>query len=249
MIYGLIEVDVTDARRAIKRHRARTGTPVSLTAFIIYCLASAVAADPAMQAYRLGRRQVVLFGDVDVGIIVEREVEGARIPLPYIVRAANAKTLDQIGLELRTVQQQTSESFALGSFPRRLRWLPEHGLSVWLALPTLVRRLVWAWALADPYRRKRLTGTVGLTSVGMFGRGVGWGLTPMGHSLAVIVGGLSSKPSMVGSCVEPREDLCLTVTMDHDVIDGAPAARFSTRLRALIESCAGLPDEDRCAAA
>jgi pyruvate/2-oxoglutarate dehydrogenase complex dihydrolipoamide acyltransferase (E2) component len=248
-MYGLIEVDVTEARRAIKRHRVRAGTPVSLTAYMIYCLARAVAADPAMQAYRLGRRHLVLFGAVDVAIMVEREVEGARIPLPYIVRAAHGKTIDQIALELRAVQQCKPEAVALGSFPPRLRWLFEYGLSVWLALPAPVRRLVWAWALADPYRRKRLTGTVGLTSVGMFGRGVGWGVTPMGHTLAVVVGGLSTRPVMVGASVESREYLCLTLTMDHDVIDGAPAARFTTRLKQLIESCAGLAEQDRRAAA
>jgi len=248
-MYGLIEVDVTDARYAIRQHRARSGTPVSLTAFIIYCLAQGVAADPAMQAYRLGRRQMVLFGDVDVAIMVEREIEGARMPLPYIVRAAQTKTLDQIGLELRDVQRQQPEAIALGSFPTRLRWLAQYGLSVWLAMPAAARHLVWAWALANPYRRKRLTGTVGLTSVGMFGHGVGWGVTPMGHTLAVVVGGLSTRPVVVGSSVAPREFLCLTLTLDHDLIDGAPAARFTTRLKNLIESCAGFPEEDRRVAA
>jgi pyruvate/2-oxoglutarate dehydrogenase complex dihydrolipoamide acyltransferase (E2) component len=242
-MYGLIDVDVTDARRAIKRHRAYTRTPMSLTAFIIWCLARAVAADPAMQAYRLGRRRLVLFGDVDVAIMVEREVDGVRMPLPYIVRSAQAKSIDQVGIELRAVQRQEPEDLALGSVPPRMRWILQHGLSVWLALPTVARRLVWAWTLADPYRRKQLTGTVGLTSVGMFGRGIGWGVTPMGHSVAVVVGGLSNRAIMVGSSIQSREYLCLTLTLDHDVIDGAPAARFTTHLKSLIESCAGLSEE------
>jgi hypothetical protein len=46
----------------------------------------------------------------------------------------------------------------------------------------------------------------------MFGRGVGWGVAPMGHTLAVVVGGLSSRPAVVGSSIEPREFLCLTLT-------------------------------------
>jgi pyruvate/2-oxoglutarate dehydrogenase complex dihydrolipoamide acyltransferase (E2) component len=242
-MYGLIDVDVTEARRAIKRHRAESGTPVSLTAFIIWCLARAVSADPAMQAYRLGRRRLVLFGEVDVAIMIEREVNGIRMPLPHIVRAAQAKSIDQIGLEVRTVQRQKPEDVALGSVPPRLRWIFEHGLSVWLAMPTAMRRLVWTWMLADPYRRKRMTGTVGLTSVGMFGRGPGWGVTPMGHSLALVVGGVSRRPAVVGSRIEPREYLCLTLTLDHDVIDGAPAARFSARLKDLIESGAGLSEK------
>jgi pyruvate/2-oxoglutarate dehydrogenase complex dihydrolipoamide acyltransferase (E2) component len=242
-IHGLIDVDVTAARRGIKLHRAHTGTPLSLTAYMIFCFARAVAADTAIQAYRLGRWKLVLFGDVDVATMVEREVEGACVPVPYIVRAAHTKTVDQIGLELRAAQQQSAEALALGSFLPRLRGLFEHGLSVWLALPTGLRRLVWSWVLANPYRRKRLTGTVALTSVGMFGRGVGWGVTPMGHTLSVVVGGLATRPVVVGSVIEPRECLCLTITMDHDVVDGAPAARFATRLKELVESCAGLSEE------
>ena len=41
-----------------------------------------------------------------------------------------------------------------------------------------------------------------------------------------------------------REYLCLTVSLDHDPIDGAPAARFVTRLKELIESGFGLLDQE-----
>ena len=36
-----------------------------------------------------------------------------------------------------------------------------------------------------------------------------------------------------------REFLDLTVSVDHDVVDGAPAARFIRRLREAIEMCDG----------
>jgi pyruvate/2-oxoglutarate dehydrogenase complex dihydrolipoamide acyltransferase (E2) component len=35
--------------------------------------------------------------------------------------------------------------------------------------------------------------------------------------------------------VRVRDTVDLTVTIDHDVIDGAPAARFGAELRRLIE--------------
>src|SRR5438132_9830444 len=44
-MHALIEVDVTDARQAIREYRARTGAPLSLTAFVIACLARAIDAD------------------------------------------------------------------------------------------------------------------------------------------------------------------------------------------------------------
>jgi pyruvate/2-oxoglutarate dehydrogenase complex dihydrolipoamide acyltransferase (E2) component len=43
--------------------------------------------------------------------------------------------------------------------------------------------------------------------------------------------------------IESREYLSLTIIFDHDVIDGAPAARFTRRLVELIESGYGLDEE------
>ena len=44
--------------------------------------------------------------------------------------------------------------------------------------------------------------------------------------------------------VEFREYLSMTISVDHDVIDGAPAIRFALRLKELIESGYGLFDLD-----
>ena len=104
-------------------------------------------------------------------------------------------------------------------------------------LRTVVRR--------DPTIPVSMAGTVGMTAVGMFGKGhSGWGLYSTTHSLELLVGSTSWKPAVVDGRIEPREILCLTVAFDHDIVDGAPAARFARRLVELIESGCGL-DEDR----
>jgi len=54
------------------------------------------------------------------------------------------------------------------------------------------------------------------------------------------LGGISRKPAFVEDRIEPREILNLTVAFDHDVVDGAPAARVLERLVDLIESGDGL---------
>jgi pyruvate/2-oxoglutarate dehydrogenase complex dihydrolipoamide acyltransferase (E2) component len=51
------------------------------------------------------------------------------------------------------------------------------------------------------------------------------------------------KPVVVDGRIEPRELLNLTVLFDHNVIDGAPATRFTRRLVELIESGYGLEEE------
>jgi pyruvate/2-oxoglutarate dehydrogenase complex dihydrolipoamide acyltransferase (E2) component len=82
---------------------------------------------------------------------------------------------------------------------------------------------------------KRNVGTVALTAVGMFGQGGGWGIPIAVTPLFITLGGIAEKPGVVQGKVTIREYLCLTLTFDHDVVDGAPAARFAARLKELIE--------------
>ncbi len=64
------------------------------------------------------------------------------------------------------------------------------------------------------------------------------------HSLFLTLGGITEKPGVVDGHIAIREYLSLTVSLDHDSIDGAPAARFVTRLKELIESGFGLLDQE-----
>lgn len=55
------------------------------------------------------------------------------------------------------------------------------------------------------------------------------------------VGGIATRPVFVADgTVQPREYLSLTVSVDHDVVDGAPAVRFVQRLKELVENGCGL---------
>jgi 2-oxoacid dehydrogenases acyltransferase (catalytic domain) len=109
-----------------------------------------------------------------------------------------------------------------------------------LLLPTF-RLMVWM-AERSPRLWKKYRGTVGITTVGMFGKGAGWGIPLPSHSLWVTVGGIGEKPGVVDGHIATREYLSLTISFDHETIDGAPAARFTRRLKELIESGYGLFD-------
>jgi pyruvate/2-oxoglutarate dehydrogenase complex dihydrolipoamide acyltransferase (E2) component len=60
------------------------------------------------------------------------------------------------------------------------------------------------------------------------------------HTLGLTIGGMAEKPGVVEGRVEIREYLCVTVSVDHDIIDGAPEVRFIRRLKELVESGYGL---------
>jgi len=105
-MYGLLEVDVTVARQFIEEHKARTDETLSFTGYLAFCLAHAIDEDKSVQAFLKGRKQLVVFDDVDVGLPIEREVGGTRVPTSHIIRRANHKTFLEIHEEIRSVQSQ-----------------------------------------------------------------------------------------------------------------------------------------------
>lgn len=111
-----------------------------------------------------------------------------------------------------------------------------------LVLPGFLRRLIYRLLLGNPHWFRQMAGTVAVTAVGMFGKGAGWGINISGHSLSVTVGGIARKPGIVDERIEIRESLNLTISFDHIVTDGAPAARFVQRLKELVECGYGLPE-------
>lgn len=236
-IYGLLEVDVTNARKYIAEHKARTGENLSFTAFLAFCLAHAVEEHKEVQACLKGRRQIVIFDDVNIGLMVEHKAGGKGALMGHVIQAANHKTYWEIHEEIRSVQSAPVPSG---------RGMPSWFRSAML-LPWPFSRLIMALLRAnrrrDPLSFVSMGGTVAITSVGMFGgRHSGWGLTPTPQSLGLVVGGIAWKPAIVEGRIEPREMLNLTVMFDHDVVDGAPATRFTRRLVELIESGYGLDE-------
>jgi pyruvate/2-oxoglutarate dehydrogenase complex dihydrolipoamide acyltransferase (E2) component len=231
VIHGLVEMDVTRARQAIRDHKLQTGEALSFTAFIMACLGRAVDMNKRMQAYRNWRDQLIIFDDVDVNTMFEVEVDGHKIIRPHIIRAVNKKTLRDIHEEIRAFQaghEGSRESNFIGWF---------------VLLPGFIRRLFLGALFKNPRWLKEMNGTVSLTAVGMFGTGGGWGIPVTNHTLQITLGGIAEKPGVVEGRIEVREYLSVTVSFDHDIVDGAPAARFIQRLKELIESAHGLCDQ------
>ena len=85
---------------------------------------------------------------------------------------------------------------------------------------------------------------MGVSAVGMFGKGGGWGIPINDHTLDLTLGGIAEKPGVVDGHIAIREYLSITLSFNHDLIDGAPAARFTQRLKDLIESGYGLIESE-----
>ena len=232
MIHGLIEVDVTRSRQYIREQEASTGEQLSFTAFVATCLCKAIDMNKYLHAVRNWRGQLVLFDEVDVNTMIEVEFGGRKQPMGHIFRAVNKRTYRDINDEMQTAQ-------AVGG-----RGEGGTTLRKFASLPRFIRAPFHWLRDKNPRIAKQYAGTVALTAIGMFGEGGGWGIPLASHTLCVTLGGIAEKPGVVDGRIEIREYLSLTVTFDHDIIDGAPAARFAERFKGLIERGYGLMELD-----
>lgn len=225
MVHALLEIDVTRARERIRDLEASTGERLSFTAFVAASLARAIDGDRRLHAYRDWRGRLVLFDDVDVVTLIEANLDG--VAVPHVIRSANRRSVREIHDEIRAIQARPAASRQRsGRLARAAAWTPG-----------VLRRLFFRVLRRSPGRLKRHAGTTLVTSVGMFGSVRGWaiGIVPL-HTLALTVGGITPRPVVVEGHVVVREVLALTASIDHDIVDGAPAARFLAALQEIVES-------------
>jgi pyruvate/2-oxoglutarate dehydrogenase complex dihydrolipoamide acyltransferase (E2) component len=70
----------------------------------------------------------------------------------------------------------------------------------------------------------------------MFGSGPTWLVPLTSSTLTVAVGSIAKRTALIDGMAQERENLCLTLSFDHDIIDGAPAARFTSRFAEILSS-------------
>jgi pyruvate/2-oxoglutarate dehydrogenase complex dihydrolipoamide acyltransferase (E2) component len=237
----LLEVEVAPLRRALREYRNRTGKGLSLTAWVVSCVARAAAEHPRVHGARLGARRLVTFEEVDVAVLVERaigeEAEQETLPMPVVVRNAHEKDPWEIHDEIQQARHAEIASGAATIEGTASPWVQ----SLFFRLPRFLRDwLFWRWLLRNPMRIKKTMGTVVVTSAGMATPGtLSWGIPSSIHPLAIGVGGIARRGSGEGK----SEVLGLTVVFDHAVTDGAPVGRFIHRFQQLLTQVEGLKME------
>jgi pyruvate dehydrogenase E2 component (dihydrolipoamide acetyltransferase) len=74
-----------------------------------------------------------------------------------------------------------------------------------------------------------------LTNLGMFGVDMFTPIINLPQCAILGIGRIKTQPVMVGNAVVGREMVWLSLTFDHRLVDGAPAARFLQRVVQMIE--------------
>ncbi|MFN7219950.1 MAG: 2-oxo acid dehydrogenase subunit E2 [Burkholderiales bacterium] len=221
-IHMTFELDASLILSRLDQIRAQTNRKISLTAYIAKAMAQAVKKHPHIQAYRKGAHRLVIFEDVDVTVMTQRNVNGVKQPVPLIVRAADKQGIVEINEFL--AEGQKAPLFQDTGQMSRLE-------AQFFELPRFLRRIVWFLIRRDPHLFRKVAGTVGLTAIPSKQpmRAVGTPISPM--SLMLLVGILSPQPVVKDGVVTQTQVIQMNLSADHDVTDGMQLTRFCWTLR------------------
>jgi pyruvate dehydrogenase E2 component (dihydrolipoamide acetyltransferase) len=228
-VHALVELDVTEPKRRI----AEADPSVTWTGFLIASVALAVARHPEVNTRKAGR-SILTFDRVDVGATVERHWEDRTVLDIVVVPDADRRTCADITDVLHRAKYGPGQPHPQSTLTRQVT-----------RLPGPLRRLAIRVAGTRPGIAATFGPAVGVTSIGMFSDGWGWAIPLAPLTLIATVGGVVDRPVVRDGQVVARPILPLTLSFDHAVIDGAPAARFTETLRVVVESAAALDDGER----
>jgi pyruvate/2-oxoglutarate dehydrogenase complex dihydrolipoamide acyltransferase (E2) component len=228
-VTALLEMDVTLSRESIRQLR-KNGQRVSFTAWLIKAISQSIRQHEQAAAFLKSKRKIVIFNDINISLLVEKSVQGQKVPFPLLIKKAD--TLDLAELT-RIIEEAKNSGMEPGEMVMHQK--PGFAEKLYARLPGFLRRGVWKLMLKRPHFVFEKMGNIAITSIGMMGRVDGW-FIPIGvHPLCFGISNISQLPKVVDGQVQVRDILKMTVLMDHDVIDGAPMARFISTLARHIE--------------
>ncbi len=222
-IHFFSEVDISVPRGKIRRYHEEKGEKLSFTAYIVSCLAYTMKKYPEYNSFIRGRH-IIQLEDLTISVLVERLLEGERVPEPLGIEKADLKSYLEIHGEIRSAMN--SENDTLGSLSGKswIRLIPGFLLKLFIRIADK------SISMNQKY------GKVAVTAPGMYCREPLWVIPHGSATVLVSVGSIISRPVQVDAELDSREHLCLTVSFDHNIVDGAPAGRFMNDFLGIVKS-------------
>ena len=229
-VLTLLELDVTDARKEIRKQRQRER--ISFTGWMLKTIADTLMSHKEMCAYLKGKTKKVVFDDISITLAVEKSVNGNLVPLPLLLEKVQLKTPAQITALIEDAHRLCIEGEDQAVIGKKTsRW----AMKLYYFLPGFLRLRIMSAIINNPRKAKKTMGNVMFTSLAGLGKAAGWIIPKSYHNLCFALGSVVKKPWVVKDQIVIREIAHLTILINHDVVDGAPMARFVSDLSRRME--------------
>jgi pyruvate/2-oxoglutarate dehydrogenase complex dihydrolipoamide acyltransferase (E2) component len=240
-IYGLMEIDITAALKKIAEIKEQQNFNVSFTAWLAKCVSQTVMENKILNTYKR-RRKLIVFDNVDISVVIEIITKTEeKVPYTYVIRNVESKSVKSITEEIRNFQEkvinQGEQLTRDGTTPYAM---------LYTLLPKFLRRFIIRKMLKNPFKLKKIAGTVGITSMGMAMKGqTGWLVPFRDKTLNLAIGGIKDISKVINGKEEQRKILCTTFIVDHDIIDGAQGVRLIGEYSKLLGETTYLDDLEK----
>lgn len=233
-VAAMIELDITESRKKVRQSRT-VHEKISFTAWLVKAISLTIEKHQMAAAFLKGKRSAMIFDDINISMVVEKEVNGQKVPIPMIIEKTQKTTAASITRQINNAKTSplTEQDKVLQKNTGRMERIYYH-------LPGFLRRGIWKFMLKRPRLVYGKMGNVAITSIGMMGNVKGWFIPFSIHPLCFGISTIQKKPVVVNDQIVIREMLSMTILLDHDVIDGSNMARFINDLSKNIENGTGL---------
>ncbi len=220
LMHGFGEIDVTEIRNKIRAIRRKNKSQLSLTTYLLYVFVRTIDENKHMHACKSWNNKLYTFDDIDVFFPVELK---DNIVNPKIIRSSNRKSILELEHEILSAKGQEKIHF---DFLKKL----------FIRYPRFVRDFIYSIIINRPLLRKDTFGTAFFSSVNSATNIKGYAIPITFHSISMYLGMTERRTIIVNDSFEIREFLSITISADHDVVDGAMFARFILKIKANIDS-------------
>jgi len=229
-IAAFLEINISLSRQKFRKYKANN-KGVSFTAWLVKVICHTIDANKNVAAFRNGKRGLVIFEDINASFLIEKEINGQRVPMPLVIVKANERSMEDITGQINSSkkEQMTEKDIVLHRKSNLIQ-------QFYYVLPGFVRQLFWRLLLTGKRTTFQNMENVSITTLSMIGKTNGWFLPISIHPVCFGIGSITKKPVVIEDKIEIGEILNLSVLLDHDVIDGAPMARFVNELVKNIEN-------------
>jgi len=234
-VYGMLDLDATNALAYVEKLRIESGFKVTLTHLIGKAVAFAIAERPDVNAI-IRRGRIYVRDSVDVFFQVA--FEGGENLAGCKVSDLDRKSVVDVARELaeRAERIRTRKDHPTQQSARLLSRLPP---VVTRAAMKLGERLTYDYdldlsKLGVPYDA---FGSAMITNVAGFGLTVGQAplFPPSRTPIILTIGAVRDAPTVVGGEICIRPILTIGASFDHRVLDGYQAGRMAKRFREVLE--------------
>jgi hypothetical protein len=232
-IFGHSEFDITNVMDKIELIQKEHSIPLTLNTYMIYALSRVSMMHEKSRTYKFKKKQIV-FKNVDVALPILKTLPNkVKIPVVYIVKQANKKSLSEIHLELRKAGKSSLAEDKNVKFRRAL-----------VKLPIFMQAWMYAYIFRSPIRMKKLFGTIGITNIHYPGYDDPFiGYPPNIYTCQYSLANISEK-FLPDENKQPvlRKVLGVAAGMDHQIMDGMCVTGMSKTMADFLREASGLDE-------